>query len=107
MDWKRWLIAIGGMAVLTAIVIAGQVRDTSNPQDTPEDRAPYAEVACEDFAHEAGMRTDDGETGNISSRNIIGVIYTVRMYDGDVRVGTCMVQATGPEEWTLVELASL
>jgi hypothetical protein len=34
-----------------------------------------------------------------------GNVYTVQMYDDDVRVGTCVVRATGAEEWTLVKIS--
>jgi hypothetical protein len=62
-------------------------------------------VACEGFARDAGVRADDGETSNVTPNSVIGDIYTVQMYEDDVRVGTCVVQATGPEEWTLVKIS--
>jgi hypothetical protein len=72
---------------------------------TPEDRSPYAEVACEDFTREAGIRTDDGTTSLITPNSATGDIYTVQMYDDGVRVGTCVVQASGSDAWTLVKIS--
>ena len=101
---RRWLIGWGitlGFFILVVLSLS------NSGETSTEDRAPYAEVACEDFTREAGIRTDDGETSNITPNTAIGDIYTVQMYDDDVRVGTCVVQATGAEEWTLVRISGL
>jgi hypothetical protein len=107
---RQWLIAWGvtlGIVILVALSNLSSSGDSApqNEEETSSDRAPYAEVACEDFTREAGIRTDDGETSNITPNGAIGDIYTVQMYDDDVRVGTCVVQATGAEEWTLVKIS--
>jgi hypothetical protein len=106
---RRWLIGWGLVAALFLAVVVNASNDAGSepePGETIEDRAPYAEVACESFTREAGIRTDDGETSNIT-RSGGGNVYTVQMYDDDVRVGTCVVQATGAEEWTLVKISGL
>jgi hypothetical protein len=107
---RRWLIGWGSAAALFVAFMLNASNETGSQSDpgesTLEDRAPYAEVACEDFTREAGIRTDDGETSNIT-RSAMGNVYTVQMYEDDIRVGTCVVQATGTEEWTLVRISGL
>ena len=107
---RRWLIGMGltlGFFIFVGLANLSSGGDSApqNEDTSTEDRAPYAEVACESFTREAGIRTDDGETGNITPNSAIGDIYTVQMYDDGVRVGTCVVQATGAEEWTLVKIS--
>jgi hypothetical protein len=106
---RRWLIGWGIAAAFVLFVGianlgAGDTQGSPETETPADDRAPYAEVACEDFTREAGMQADDGETSNITE-STPGDIYTVQMYDDNVRVGTCVVQSTGPEEWTLVKIS--
>ena len=107
---RRWLIGWGIAAVFFLFVgcmnlVAGDTAGSGDNETPAEERAPYAEVACEGFTREAGIRADDGETSNITQNSATGDIYTVQMYDDDVRVGTCVVRASGPDEWTLVKIS--
>ena len=107
----RGLLIVGALLAIIFVTttIARPSNDAGGESDpgttTTEDRAPYAEVACEGFTRDAGIRTDDGETSLITPNLATGDIYTVQMYEEGVRVGTCVVQVTGPEEWTLVKIS--
>lgn len=96
----RWRGAVAIGTVLMLWLLIGETGDDGEPgQDEPEDRSPYAEVACEDFTRDAGIPIDDGEISNVTAD-----IYTVQLYRDDARIGTCIVKATGPEEWTLIDI---
>jgi hypothetical protein len=68
---RRWAIAaVSAVAITVAVGIVSNINDTAptvEPTIGPSDRAPYAEVACEGFAHDAGMAADDGETSLITN----------------------------------------
>ena len=86
---RDWLIGwgLGITAVILFLARPGDSPSESQPDrpTTSDDRAPYAEVACEGFTRDAGSRTDDGETSLVTPNLADGDIYTVQMYENDVR----------------------
>jgi hypothetical protein len=87
-------------SIAVAVVLIGGLAwaCSGSGEATPEDRAPYAEVACKDFAKDQGYVVMGNETTNITYKT-----YTVQLQvEGRPRV-SCVVEDQG-NGWRLIGL---